>query len=255
VPDDDVATTLSELERKLKDLEDELHSVPRGTTGDEERPGVAPPAPALAANLALSAAPAPGVPADTRTAVIAGAPTEVDGLSGQLAELLRFREQLERSAREFMAEYERVLGSLRAATDAAVAAASHRGAPAPPPATPDAVSAAPPGPPAAPGRVPEPWPPATYAGLDTTVLDGVIAIDAGPFSDIATLSGFEQALGSVPGVRDVHVRGFESSRALIDVTLEQPVALGTELRRTARVAFTIAEAGAGRLTVAIEPGA
>jgi len=252
VPDEDVATTLSELERKLKDLEDELHSVPR----DEGLPGAAPPAPALTANAAQRTVAAPVAPSQTGT--VASAPSEGGGLPGQIAELMHFREELERSAREFLGEYERVLAALRTATDAALAATSHRGAASLPPPAPVAVSAAPPDPPPAPDTVAEhrpTAPSAAYAGLDTTVLDGVIAVDAGPFSDIATLSGFEQALGSVPGVHDVHVRAFEGSRALIDVTLGQPVALGAELRRTARVAFTIAQADAGRLTVAIEPGA
>ena len=243
MPDQDVATTLGELERKLKDLEDELHSVPRGAPDVEEIPGAAPPAPAVTASVAQRTVAAPA-----ETGTVPGAPSEAGGLPGQLAELMHFRDELERSAREFLAEYERVLAGLRAAT-------SQLGAAPLPPAAPVAVSAAPP---AAPDTVAEHWPTApsaAYAGLDTTVLDGVIAVDAGPFSDIATLSGFEQALGSVPGVHDVHVRAFEGSRALIDVTLGQPVALGAELRRTARVAFTIAQADAGRLTVTIEPRA
>ncbi len=249
MPDQDVATTLGELERKLKDLEDELHSVPRGAPDVEEIPGAAPPAPAVTASAAQRTVTAPA-----ETGTVPGAPSEAGGLPGQLAELMHFRDELERSAREFLAEYERVLAGLRAATDAALAATSQLGAPLPP-AAPVAVSAAPP---AGPDTVAEHWPTApsaAYAGLDTTVLDGVIAVDAGPFSDIATLSGFEQALGSVPGVHDVNVRAFEGSRALIDVTLGQPVALGAELRRTARVAFTIAQADAGRLTLAIESGA
>ena len=255
MPDDDVATTLSDLERKLQDLEAELHGVTHDAAGDEGLPGAAPPALAPTANLAPEAVAAPVAPPDTSTG--ASAPNEVGGPTGQLAELVHFREQLERSAREFMIEYERVLDSLRATTDAALKATSNLGARPPSPATPDAASPAPPDP-ATTAAVAGPWPPArsaASAGLDTTVLDGVIAVDAGPFSDIATLSGFEQALGSVPGVRDVYVRGFEGSRALIEVTLGQPVALGAELRRTARVAFTIAQADAGRLTVAIEPGA
>lgn len=254
MPDDDVATALSELERKLQDLEDELHGGAHVAPDNEGLPGVAPPAPAPATNLPMETVGAPVTPPDT--SIAASAPNKVGSPTGQLAELVHFRDQLERSAREFLTEYERVLESLRATTDAALAAA-YRGAPAPAPASLDAVSSAS-EPPATTDTVADPWPPAAstaYAGLDTTVLDGAIAVDAGPFSDIATLSGFEQALGSVPGVHDVHVRAFESSRALIDVTLGQPIALGTELRRTARVAFTITQADAGRLTVAVEPGA
>lgn len=236
MPEEDVATTLGELERKLKDLEDELHSVPRGAPADDALPEVAPPAPAQAPNLALGATGA----SPSRTPLAAPA----DGLPDQVEELVRFREELERSAREFLAEYERVLESLRATTDAALATASRLDAPSAPSEAQGTVAAP-----------RQPAPSAGPAGLDATILDGVVAVEAGPFSDIATLSGFEQALGSVPAVRDVYVRGFEGSRALIDVTLDEPIALAAELRRTARVAFTIVQASSGRLSVAIEPGA
>lgn len=83
-------------------------------------------------------------------------------------------------------------------------------------------------------------------------MDGAITVDAGPFTDITALSGFEQALGAVPGVRDVYVRGFEGDRAMIDVTLGQPVALGIELRRFSPVDFSITAADAGRLSVVIQ---
>lgn len=279
MPEDDVATALGELERKLKDLEDELQSVPRGAPGDDALPEVAPPAPALAPNLALGAgaspsraplvatvaapsellaasAPEPATVADPppaaspapvppdETPSVASAQPDSAGLPSQVEELVRFREQLERSAREFMAEYERVLDSLRATTDAALATATHLSARPAPAKAPDTATAP-----------PQTAPSAGHAGLDGTILDGVVAVEAGPFSNIATLSGFEQALGSVPGVCDVYVRGFQGSRAHIDVTLGQPIALAAELRRTAQVAFTIVHASSGRLSVAIEPGA
>lgn len=111
-----------------------------------------------------------------------------------------------------------------------------------------------PGPPP-PAGPPAPWQPAPTAApseLEESVMDGAITVDAGPFTDITVLSGFEQALGSVPGVRDVYVRGFEGSRAQIDVTLGQPVALGTELHRFSPVPFAITAVDAGRLSVAVQ---
>ncbi len=265
MPEDDVGTTLSELERKLKELEEELQSSsPAGAPPLAVAPAPAPlppssgvasapapaapaPAPSAPASLALPAppqppqpslpteppravAPAPVLPPDPAPPV--AAPLVQDA---QLAELLRFREQLERSARELMADYERVLEALRITTDAALGVSP---APAPP------ATAAP----------PAPWKPAPGAGVDGILLDGSIVVDAGPFTDIDTLSGFERALGAVPGVLDVYVRGFEGSRAQIDVTLGRPVALGTELRTTSQVPFTVTHADAGRLAVAIEPG-
>ena len=216
MPDDETAATFAELERKLKELEDELQSASRGTPGH----GAAPSHPALDP----PAAPAPD-------------PLEVARLA--LEELERFREQLERATRELRAEYDRVLGGLRAGLDAA------RQAPAAP-ANGNGAAAGP----------PPPVPLAPAGGLgDSTLLDGPISLDAGPFADIATLSGFERALASLPGVRDVHVRLFEGSRAQIDATLDEPVALGGALRRAAPVAFAITPTGPGRLAVAIEPGA
>ena len=44
-----------------------------------------------------------------------------------------------------------------------------------------------------------------------------LVVDAGPFTDIATLGAFEQALGQVVGVEDAVVRSFEGNRALVDV--------------------------------------
>jgi hypothetical protein len=47
-----------------------------------------------------------------------------------------------------------------------------------------------------------------------------VAISAGPFSSTAALRDFERTLGSLPGVRDVAVRGYEGpDRAIIEVQL------------------------------------
>ena len=268
--DDDVASTLSELERKLKDLEDELRSVPRGATN-----GVAPAAPAPAPSFppdvpvttptpsavasALPTAPRTwSPPAPPPVAPRAAAPPPVAAPppdaapvppaavapvapapvpAPELGELRRFREELESSARAFLAEYERVVGGLLAPIDVALAAAAAPAAPAPRPSDP-----------------PQPAEHAGDSALAAAILDGTVAVDAGPFADIATLSCFEQALWGVQGVHDVHVRRFEGNRAHIDVTLERPVALGQELRRSAPVVFTVIEVAVGRLSIAIEPG-
>jgi hypothetical protein len=286
VPEDDVATTLGELERKLKDLEDELHGGPREVPSTNGAPAVAAPglAPAVAApapaptppELApLQSAPAPvGAPSVVAPApppafapapppafapappptfapapppTFAPAPPPTFGATppvparapafppsaqaatpvapGQLEELLRFREQLEQSAGDLLAEYERVLEGLRALTEAAFAAPA---APAPPPA-----------------------PPMPEAAL----LGGAVVVEAGPFADLPTFSTFEAALRGIPGVEAVRLRGFEGSHALVDVTLTRTLALGAELRASCTVPVTVTASAPGRLTVAVDPAA
>jgi hypothetical protein len=54
-----------------------------------------------------------------------------------------------------------------------------------------------------------------------------VAVSAGPFADIDALRGFERALWSLPGVRDVILREYEGvDRAVVEVQLS-PEHLGT----------------------------
>jgi hypothetical protein len=151
-----------------------------------------------------------------------------------------------------MEEYGRVLRTFDGAEAPAVAAA---------PATPSPVAPAPavsvgpvsssPVAPIAPAPSAEP---STPSAADATLFSGHVTVDAGPFTDIGTLSAFEQALGQVPGTQDVYVRGFEGSRALIDVVLGGSVALGAELRRTAPVGFSLAATGPNHVSITIDGG-
>ena len=54
-------------------------------------------------------------------------------------------------------------------------------------------------------------------------------LNAGPFTDIAALASFEQALARLPQAEDVYVRGFEGNRALVDIKLAAPLALLDEI--------------------------
>ena len=181
------------------------------------------------------------------------------GARPPLEELERFRDELDRAAADFMAAYDRVLGALRTATDAALrpaepgVAAARTGRARPPrPARRPGPRAVGPAVRVLGGAEPVAAARGT-AGLDATLLHGTITVDAGPFTDIATLTSFEQAMRAVTGVREVQVRGFEGSCAFIDVVLDRPVALGQELRRTAPVPFTLTQAGPRRLSIAVEP--
>ena len=120
-----------------------------------------------------------------------------------------------------------------------------------------------------PGRVPAPdlsdvggtVVPAPPATLVPSVHDaathqsyiGPVTIDAGPFTDIASLSAFEQAIARIPGVRDVYVRGFQGQRVVIDVEVGVPTVLVTELAALSPEPFVVNGADATGLVVTITP--
>lgn len=213
----DVTSTLAELERKLVDLERELGAV----TGGGDRP----PAPASEVSPASAAPP--------RDPVL-----RVEDLRGEIADLVRFRDQLEAAAHELVSEYDRLVERLRG--NALPVGAP----PEPPPPPSDAPQT---------GPVPHPTPasPARLAppAHAETSFGGAVVVDAGPFTDIAGLQAFEQALARVDGAEDVYVRSFEGNRALIDVRLSNPVPLVRLLREQLTLPITAREAGGDRLTV------
>ena len=262
MPDHDVAAALGELERKLRDLEDELQAAPRDMrhrAGAPDVPVEAPPAAApvmppgpsegvsAPAPVAFAAAPPPFTPAAPLSpappVAFAAAPAPAFEAApapppavDPLEELGRFRDELERAGRAFLAAYDRALTALQSATALAITAPEAPAAPAPPVAPPPAAPLPPP-----------------RASVEEIVLHGTITVDAGPFTDIATLSAFEQAMRSTAGVREVQVRGFEGSCVFLDVVLDRPVALGAALRRAAPVPFTLTQPGPSRLSIAVEP--
>lgn len=241
----DVTSTLTDLERKLVDLERELADVAGGSPASV--------APRL-----------PDAPAERRDAGL-----RVEDLRGEIADLVRFRDQLEAAAKELVSEYDRLVARLRSGDAAAgggttvtpgigagMAAEQAAGMAAEPaPADP---APAPPAP--APGTG---LPAAVRAGLpgherpaapaptanDTLSFVGHVIVDAGPFDDIATLQTFEQGLARVPGAEDVYVKSFEGNRALIDVQLSNPVPLVQLLREQLPLPIIPREAGEGRLSV------
>ena len=324
-----VSTTLSELERKLRRLEAELTPAPP-FEAEPAPPFETTPAPPLGTAPAPPTGTAPPRPATgmgDADRLLAEARARLGGLTGQVDELLRFREQLQRTARELEAEYSRVLERIGAPAAPSVPAAAPALAatPAPPPTAPavtppppeqpavpgmgtapvesppattppPAPAATGPLPPAAPTTAPPPTPaaaasplppsappptpappaattplpptapppppapaPATAppgaGGHDDLVFEGPVVVDAGPFTDIAALSAFEQRLARVPGVEDVYVSGFEGNRALIELRVVTPVALVREIRAGQGGGFEVAEAAAGRLRIDLRPAA
>lgn len=232
--DTDVTSTLTDLERKLVDLERELSAV-AGPASAVATPTLPPPTPTETHGQAL----------------------RVEDLRGEIADLVRFRDQLEAAARELVTEYDRLVERLRGTGDAAPAEAAAVLDPGPIGATGAAAPVYDPGQlPAAvaagiPGQqrpAPAQAAPAPARGDDMTFV-GAVIVDAGPFSDITTLQAFEQGLARVDGAEDVYVRSFEGNRALVDVRLSNPVPLVSLLRNQLPLPINTREAGEGRLTV------
>jgi hypothetical protein len=207
----DMQSTFNELERKLRELEAEL----RSATAAPEPPPPAPPPPP----------PPPPVPERSTESLVSDARERVGGLHDQLEELLRFRDQLAEAATALVEDYSRVLEQIARVTETAI----------PPPPTP------------ASGHVTFPVPAPSPPSSEGSLFDGHVAVDAGPFADIATLAAFEQALRSVPNAEDVYVRSFEGHRALLELRLSGEVALVFELRRVCEQAFDVEHADGGRL--------
>ena len=84
---------------------------------------------------------------------------------------------------------------------------------------------------------------------EDTVLEGDVVVVAGPVADVAALVALEQALRAVPAVARAAVRTFDGGRAVADVRLAAPAALGRELRATSRAPLVVAVAQPGELVV------
>jgi HSP20 family molecular chaperone IbpA len=92
---------------------------------------------------------------------------------------------------------------------------------------------------------------------DEHEFEGHVELDAGPFGDFAALSAFERALARLPRVEDVYVRRFAGERALIEVSLGQPLAFVAAMRDALPFELAIDKIEQNRIsvTVAVAAGA
>jgi hypothetical protein len=160
-----------------------------------------------------------------------------------LAELRRFRDRLERFARDLAAEYDALLGRVMSgltSTSTPTAAG-----PTPVEGLPAAVE------PAAVEPIAEETP-AAPASPEDMLFEGRVELGVGPFYDIASVSAFERGLASLPYVVEASVRRFEASHAVVDVRLAAPVALVRELRRTVESGFSVREVADGRVLLTFD---
>jgi hypothetical protein len=146
-------------------------------------------------------------------------PTEAQLAS--LAELRRFRERLERVAKDLVADYDAVLA--RAMSGVSLGARGESQAPPPPPPV-----------------------------SEEPLFEGRVELGVGPFYDIGSLGAFEQSVASVPNVTEVSVRRFEASHAVVDVRLAAPVALLSELRRVLATDFGVRHVASGRIALTFD---
>ncbi len=177
-----------------------------------------------------------------------------------LAELRRFRDRLERFARDLAAEYDALLGRVMSgltstSTPTATGptpvedlppAVEPIAAEAPPAVEPIAAEA-----PTAVEPIAEETPPAPPSPEDM-LFEGRVELGVGPFYDIASVSAFERGLASLPYVVEASVRRFEASHAVLDVRLAAPVALVRELRRTVESGFSVREVADGRVLLTFD---
>jgi hypothetical protein len=101
--------------------------------------------------------------------------------------------------------------------------------------------------------VPEAVPEAPVAPVD--VFDTAIELEAWPFGDLAALMAFEASLHELPGVTEVYIRGFEGSRATIELALDQPSPLLHEMALSLPYRLDVRSQDPGHIAMAVEPSA
>jgi hypothetical protein len=250
-----VSSSLSELERKLRLLENELASVTSGRAPT----GVAVPSPARPEPGHTPAPPDATQPAPERApsgpargprptgSQLAGEGLEIR--AGDLDLLLRFRDQLERYSRALVTDYGRLLAHL--GIDVALPPL-----PPPPPAPPTPAGGATresesPFAPAAEFAVDEPH---EYTGrglvYEDILLEGAVVLELGPVADLAAAREFEAQLAKLPAAH-ARVRAFEGTRVAFDLRLGESVRLVAELRGVLRHPFVVLDAAPGRLSIVL----
>ncbi len=183
----------------------------------------APEPPAAEPPAAEPPAAEPFAPAPSALSLSAAAPPErprpTEAQLASLAELRRFRDRLERFARDLTDEYDALLGRVMSGLTSAAPAAE---------------------------------PPAPPTGPEDTMFEGRVELGVGPFYDMAALTAFERQLAAVAFVAEASVRRFEASHAVVDVRLATPVALVRELRRALDSDFSVREIADGRVLLTFD---
>jgi len=76
-----------------------------------------------------------------------------------------------------------------------------------------------------------------------------VVLEAGPFADLAALGAAEDALRRAPGVAAVDVTGVEGRRAVLELRLARPAAIGDLVAAALDGATARPASAPGRFTV------
>jgi hypothetical protein len=87
---------------------------------------------------------------------------------------------------------------------------------------------------------------------DDTLFEGPVELGVGPFYDMGSLSTFERCVAGLAHTSDVAVRRFEASHAVLDLRVSTPSALIRELRRALDTDFSVREITGGRLMLTLD---
>jgi hypothetical protein len=86
-----------------------------------------------------------------------------------------------------------------------------------------------------------------------TLVGPLLALDAGPFHELADVMLFEHALRELPNVTDVYLREFERERAQVEVSVAQPVRLVEDIAARLPFSVDVTPGDAGRATLTVYP--
>ena len=257
----DIRMSLTEMERRLGELQDQLDPQQRVTGAQRSMHAV----PAVGiAGAGFIPAPFGSDPAARQSAeeivaqaraaareVLVAAEAQVGLVKEQIDRLLQARETLKGSLRTALAECESSLQRLERGEQLPQHSAGAQLLGGIPPSGPLPASAASTigiGSPFAAAEIARtPQPP--------SVFQGSVSLRVGPLRDISQVDTLEIALLQVPGAEQVEVKEFAGRDAVAVIKLFQPVPLVEELRRVLPFQFEIADGSADALTlIAIEDG-
>lgn len=91
-------------------------------------------------------------------------------------------------------------------------------------------------------------PVAEPAGL----FDGMVEVEVGPLSDFAQLVGFEDAAGDIGATEEISVKGFARGRATLHMHLSEPVELLRELEERAPFEFRVRDTRENRVVLDLD---
>ena len=87
------------------------------------------------------------------------------------------------------------------------------------------------------------------SAAEEQIFETRVELDAGPFSDFASLSAFERSLSHLPRVEDVYVSRLAGDRAPIQLTLSEPSPLLQAMRETLPYSFEVHSASRAKIVL------